>query len=45
MFQAETGRGNAARVRRMRNAIRGTVVSYAITDDEGARKKALDNRQ
>jgi hypothetical protein len=45
MFQAEAGRGNTATVRSTRDAISGTVVSYAITDEQGARKKVLDNRQ
>jgi len=45
MFQAEAGRGNAARVRRMSNAIRDTAASYAIFDQQEARKKVLDNRQ
>ena len=45
MFQAETGRGNTASVRSTRDAISDTAVSYAIFDEEGARKNALDNRQ
>jgi hypothetical protein len=45
MFQAEAGRGNTASVRSTRAAIRDTVASYAISDEQGARKKVLDNRQ
>ena len=45
MFQAQTGRGNAARVRSTRDATSDTVASYAISDEEGARKKVLDNQQ
>jgi hypothetical protein len=45
MFHAEAGRGNTASVRRTRAAISDTVASYAIPDEEGARKNALDNRQ
>jgi hypothetical protein len=45
MFQAETGRGNMANVRSTRVAISDTVASYAISDEQGARKKVLDNRQ
>ena len=44
MFQAEAGRGNTARVRSTRNVISDTGVSYAISDEQGARKKVLDNR-
>jgi hypothetical protein len=44
MFQAEAGRGNTASVRSIRNMIRDTVASYAISDEQGARKKVLDNR-
>src|SRR5262249_53466134 len=39
------GRGNTARVRSTTDAISGTVASYAISDEQGARKKVLDNRQ
>jgi hypothetical protein len=45
MFQAEAGRGNTASVISTRDAINDTVVSYAIHDEQGARKNALDNRQ
>jgi hypothetical protein len=45
MFQAEAGRGNAASVRSTRDATNDTVASYAISDEQGARKKVLDNRQ
>ena len=44
MFQAKAGRGNTASVRSTRDAIRDTVASYAISDEQGARKKVLDNR-
>src|SRR5215475_9090282 len=43
MFQAQAGSDNTASVRKTRNAIRGTVVSYATYDESGARKKVLDN--
>ena len=45
MFQADAGSGNTARVSSTRDAIRDTVASYAISDEQGARKNALDNRQ
>jgi hypothetical protein len=45
MFQADAGRGNTASVRSTRDAISDTVASYAISDEQGARKKVLDNRQ
>jgi hypothetical protein len=45
VFQAEAGRGNTARVRRTRAAISDTVDSYAISDEQGARKQVLDSRQ
>ena len=45
MFQAKAGRGNTARVRSTKDAISDTVASYAISDEQGARKKVLDNRQ
>jgi hypothetical protein len=45
MFHAEAGRGNTTSVRRNRDAISDTVASYAISDEQGARKKVLDNRQ
>ena len=45
MFQAEAGRGNTASVRSTRDVISDTVASYAISDEQGARKNALDNRQ
>jgi len=45
MFQAEAGRGKATSVRSTKNAINGTAASYAISDEQGARKKVLDNRQ
>jgi hypothetical protein len=45
MFQADAGRGNTASARSTRDAISDTVASYAISDEHGARKNALDNRQ
>src|SRR5258708_7526078 len=45
MFQAEAGRGNTASVRSTSDAISDTVATYAISDQQGARKKILDNRQ
>jgi hypothetical protein len=45
MFQAEAGSGNTASVRSKRDAISNTVASYAISDEQGARKNALDNWQ
>src|SRR5262249_2488337 len=45
MFQAEAGRGDTASVRSTRNDISDTVASNAISDKQGARKNALDNRQ
>jgi hypothetical protein len=45
MFQADAGRGNTASARSTRDAISDTVATYAISDEQGARKNALDNRQ
>jgi hypothetical protein len=45
MFQAEAGSGNRVRVRRTRNAISDTLASYAISDEQAARKIVLDNRR
>jgi hypothetical protein len=45
MFQAEAGGGNTANVRSTSDVISDTVASYAISDEQGARKKVLDNRQ
>jgi hypothetical protein len=45
MFQAEAGSGNRVSVRSTRDATSDTVTSYAISDEQGARKNALDNRQ
>jgi hypothetical protein len=45
MFQAEAGRGDTTSVRRTRDATSATVASYAISDEQGARKKVLDKRQ
>jgi hypothetical protein len=38
-----SGKGSTASVRR--NATKDTVASYAISHEQGARKKVLDNRQ
>jgi len=45
MFQAEAGSSNTLSVRSTRDATSDTVASYAISDEQGARKNALDNRQ
>src|SRR5882724_967312 len=45
MFQAEAGRGNTPSVRSTRDATSDTVASYAISNEQGARKKVLDKRQ
>jgi hypothetical protein len=45
LFQAEAGGGSTARVKSTRDAIRDTAASYVISDEQGARKNALDNRQ
>jgi len=45
MFQAKAGRGSTASVRSTSDAISDTGASYAISDEQGARKNALDNRQ
>jgi hypothetical protein len=45
MFQAKAESGNTASVSSTRDATRDTVASYAISDEQGARKKVLDNRQ
>jgi putative tryptophan/tyrosine transport system substrate-binding protein len=39
MFQAKAGSGNTASARSTRDAISDTIASYAISDEEGARKK------
>jgi hypothetical protein len=44
MFQAEAGRGSKASVRSTRDTISDTVTSYAISEEQGAKKNALDNR-
>jgi hypothetical protein len=44
MFQAEAGRGITANVRTTKDAMSDTAASYAISDEQGARKKVLDNR-
>ena len=38
-------RGNTASARRTRDATSDTVASYAISGEQRARKKVLDNRQ
>jgi hypothetical protein len=38
MFQAEAGSGNTASVRNTTDATRDTAASYAISDEQGARK-------
>jgi hypothetical protein len=43
VFQAKAGRGNTASVISIRDATRDTAASYAISDEQGARKKVLDN--
>jgi hypothetical protein len=45
MFHAKAGSGNTASVRSKRDAISDTAASYAISDEQGERKKVLDNRQ
>jgi hypothetical protein len=45
MFHAKAGRGKAASAKSTSDAISDTVASYAISDEQGARKKVLDNRQ
>jgi hypothetical protein len=45
MFQAEAGRGSTASVRSTRDATSDMVPAYVISDEEGARKKVLDNRR
>ena len=45
MFHAEAGSGNTARVRSTRVTIRDTAASDATSDEQGARKNALDNPQ
>ena len=44
MFQAKAGSGNTASVRSTRDALTNTVATYAIADEQEARKKVLDNR-
>jgi len=41
----QSGSGSTASVRSIRDATSDTVASYAISDEQGARKNALDNRQ
>ena len=45
MFQAEAGRGSKANATSAREAISDTAASYAISGEQGERKKVLDNRQ
>ena len=45
MFQAKAGRGTRTSVISTRDAISATAASYAISDEQGARKRVLDNRQ
>jgi hypothetical protein len=45
IFHADAGRGNTASARSTRDVTSDTVASYAISDEQGARKKVLDNRQ
>jgi hypothetical protein len=45
MFQAEAGSGNTASVRSTGTRLAARLASYAISDEQGARKKVLDNRQ
>ena len=45
MFQAKAARDNTVSARSTRNDVSDTVASYAISDESGARKKVLDNRQ
>ena len=45
MFQAEARSGDTASVKSTRDAISDRVASYAMSDEQGARENALDNRQ
>jgi len=45
MFHAEAATADIASARSMRDALSATVASYAISEEQGARKKVLDNRQ
>jgi hypothetical protein len=45
IFQADKGRGNATTVRTTRDVMSDTGASYVTSDEQGARKKVLDNRQ
>jgi len=40
MFHAEEGRGNTASARSTRDAISDTAASYAISEEQGARKRS-----
>jgi hypothetical protein len=44
MFQAEAGKGNAASVR-TRDETSDTAASYAIPDEQGARKKVQQEKR
>jgi hypothetical protein len=45
MFQAEAGKGNAASVRITRDETSDTAASYAIPDEQGARKKVQQEKR
>jgi hypothetical protein len=45
MFQAEAGRGNTANVISTRDATSDTNASYAISDEQGARKKVQQGKR
>jgi hypothetical protein len=45
MFHAEAGSGDTVSARSTRVATSDTVASYAISEEQGARKKVLDNQQ
>jgi hypothetical protein len=40
MFQAEAGKGNKARMISMRDAISDTIASYAISAEQGQKKRS-----
>ena len=40
-----SGKGQQANIRTTRDAMNDTAASYAIFDEQGARKNALDNRR
>jgi hypothetical protein len=45
MFQAEARGGNTASFSSTRSVISDTVATYVISDEQGSKKKVLDNRQ